>query len=928
MSLLPVRSRITSTTHATIVPASPARLARLALWDSGGEPSGDDPVELVVPTDDGMQRRSVMARLVSVADVLDELIVIGPGVDATSSVHAWSAIAKTVLGLIARGRLQAAITAEGIDQWTVGPLSESDRATRAAFVDALPPSAHCLALGESVPLQMLSADRAIVAFYQAVADAMPRTAAAPLVVGQREWASLDPVDVSRLRAQVAASDSAERTLVGVRLRRPASDQTPFVAELQIRSAVDPQIVASASDLWRGSVAWFDQHVETDLLRAVRRGSAIWSPLRRLLDQAEPASLELLDDEAMALLGEVAVELATVGIEVLVPAVMTRALGATAHAVAPPGAEDGPAMFDVASILELRWRPTIDGEPVSDEELAILADARRPLVRLRGDWVVVDPTIVARLGRSDHVSAAAALTAALGGQLLLDDELVDVQVAGSIAQLAGRLRALADTAAISGAGATELVDPVDLLTELRPYQRRGVEWMEGLDRLGFGGVLADDMGLGKTVQIIALLLRRRADGEQAPTLVVCPASVGSNWLRELERFAPTLATRSFIGADRSLAGLGPGEVVITTYGLARRDSELLAGREWGVVVADEAQHIKNPNSATARAMRRIPATMRLALTGTPVENRLTELWSLVDWTTPGLLGPVDEFRRRVSIPIERDRDPEVTARFNRMIAPFLLRRHKTDPLIAPELPPKTETEHVVLLTAEQAGLYRAAADEILGGIGRSEGIARRGLVFKLLTELKQICNHPAHYLGQPGPLPGRSGKLDAFIELVDAIVDAGDSTLVFTQYVEMGKLLVSQLASMGIGAEFLHGSVPLGQRAAMVDRFQAGRFPVFVISLKAGGLGLNLTKATHVIHYDRWWNPAVENQASDRAWRIGQDRPVQVHQLIAEGTLEERIAAVLAAKQELADAVVGSGDSWISRLGDEDLAELVSLVEAH
>jgi SNF2 family DNA or RNA helicase len=352
--------------------------------------------------------------------------------------------------------------------------------------------------------------------------------------------------------------------------------------------------------------------------------------------------------------------------------------------------------------------------------------------------------------------------------------------------------------------------------------------------------------------------------------------------------------------------------------------VLAEQAWGLVVADEAQAIKNPNASVSKAMRQVPAGARLALTGTPVENRLTELWSLLDWTTPGLLGGVEAFRRNGAIAIERDRDSEVTARFARIVSPFLLRRRKDDPEVAPDLPPKTETDHPVVLTEEQAGLYRAVVEEILDQIERADGIARRGLVLKLLTALKQVCNHPAHYLGQPGPLAARSGKLDAFDDLVRAIADAGDSTLVFTQYVAMGNLLMTRLAELGLSAEFLHGSLSLRRRTEMVERFQAGGFGVFVISLKAGGVGLNLTRATHVVHYDRWWNPAVENQASDRAWRIGQDRPVQVHRLISEGTLEERIATVLADKAALAEAVVGTGEAWLTELDDGELAALVTL----
>ncbi|MFN8050895.1 MAG: DEAD/DEAH box helicase [Acidimicrobiales bacterium] len=917
--------------HATILPGTPARATRLALWSDDrrtpvvarGPHERVDDVELVWPTARGVRRRTVRARTVEVGLVVDELVSISSspvgGSPVSASLAAWAQISKIVLSLVARGRLQPAISPEGVDQWVITPLGEKDRALRAHLVESLPPAAHCLVVGEGPPVRMLSAERAVVAFYQAIADAFPRTPAAPLAIGQREWASAEPNDVTRLRSLLVGSDHAERTIVGLRLRLPDGEESAFSCDLQLRSAVDPTRVVDVADLWSGTVAWFETSSETDLLRALRRGSGVWPPLRRLLEQSEPQHLELADDEAMELFGAVATELAGAGIEVLVPTVLTRTLKAEAHVEPPPGAGDTPGAFDLASVCQLTWRATIDGTPVSDDELAALAAARRPLVKVRDEWVVVDPTVVAKLARRDRLTSADALSAALGGSVTVDDEVVDVVVHGPISRLADRLR--------QAARPDEIADPAGLVAELRPYQRRGVAWIQEMSALGFGGILADDMGLGKTIQVIALLLHRAEIGATTgPTLVVCPASVVSNWQREIERFAPSIRVRTYVGMERTLDDVAAGEVVVTTYGLARRDRESLATVGWGLVVADEAQHIKNPNSSTAKAMRQIPSTARLALTGTPVENRLTELWALLDWTTPGLLGSVDAFRRRVSIPIERDHDDEVTERFGRMIAPFLLRRRKDDPDIAPELPPKTETVHPVLLTPEQAGLYRATTDEILDRIQRTEGIARRGLVLKLLTALKQICNHPAHYLDQAAPLAGRSGKLEAFDELIGAICDAEDSTLVFTQYVAMGRLLTARLAELGIASEMLDGSVPLKRRTAMVDRFQAGEFPVFVISLKAGGTGLNLTRATHVVHYDRWWNPAVENQASDRAWRIGQDRPVQVHQLISEGTLEERIAAVLSQKQALADAVVGSGESWLATLGDDELAQLVQLGE--
>ncbi|RSS38305.1 DEAD/DEAH box helicase, partial [Streptomyces sp. WAC07061] len=432
----------------------------------------------------------------------------------------------------------------------------------------------------------------------------------------------------------------------------------------------------------------------------------------------------------------------------------------------------------------------------------------------------------------------------------------------------------------------------------------------------------------------------------PTLVVCPASLLGNWQREIEKFAPGTPVRRFHGAGRSLDGLEEGGFVLTTYGTMRAAAARLAGQSWGLVVADEAQHVKNPHSATAKALRTIPSPARVALTGTPVENNLSELWALLDWTTPGLLGPLTTFRARHARPVEHQQEEDggneaAVARLAALVRPFLLRRKKSDPGIAPELPPKTETDHPVSLTREQVSLYQAAVDEAMAVIEGSEGMERRGMIMKLLASLKQICNHPAQFLKEYGlkeyglkegavagaaapRLAHRSGKLALLDELLDTILAEDGSVLVFTQYVTMARILERHLASRGVPSQLLHGGTPVPRREELVDRFQSGEVPVFLLSLKAAGTGLNLTRAGHVIHYDRWWNPAVEEQATDRAYRIGQTQPVQVHRIIAEGTVEDRIAELLEAKRALADAVLGSGEAALTELTDRELADLVSL----
>ena len=938
---------------AIFVPSKIPRQGKLALWGTG---SGSDKIELVFAGGTyGVRKRLVPATLVPVAEVLPLLLAIDPnetspvGRTSTRSLAVWAAAAAAGVGLVARGRLLPTVGADDVDAWRVGPLDPSDMTWLRELAAAFPPAAHALGVPGSRPMRMRSAESLIRALWDAIADTLVRTAAAPRTAGSPAFAALEPTLVgdladwladttgglaagARLGLRVEAvppsprnvewEEEADRDAEEADRDGDATEAAPaFRLVLQLRSTADPSLIVDATDLWdqpERVLAKFGTQAETDLLLALRRGAAVWPPLAPALGQASPSALELDDNGMTALLGPTAEELAGAGIEVLWPSSLLGDGLKLQAAVTPTPEKLTEAGLDLQALLSFRWQLTLDGELLDSDEITELAEAKRPLIRLRGRWVTLDPVLLAKLRRPPRTTMRAieALGAVLSGSAEIDGEAVTIVAEGPIADLAERVANIA-------ASPAQLGPPPGLVATLRPYQQRGVAWLAAMCDIGFGGCLADDMGLGKTIQVIALHLHRRA-ADAGPSLVVCPASLLGTWEREVFRFAPEIPVRRYHGGGRHLRGVARDEIVLVTYGVVLRDSAELAGVGWGLVVADEAQHAKNPFSRTARELRALPAPARIALTGTPVENRLSELWSILDWTTPGLLGHLETFTRRVAVPVERHRDAETTARFATLVRPFLLRRKKSDPGIAPELPPKTETDLIVPLSAEQVTLYEAVVRETMEAIATKQGIERAGLVFKLLTSLKQICNHPAHYLKQPGPLAGRSGKLAAFDEVLDVIMAGGESMLVFTQYTQMATLLQEHLDSRGIGSLFLHGGLPVRRREEMVDEFQAGRVPVFLLSLKAGGTGLTLTRATHVLHYDRWWNPAVEDQATDRAYRIGQDRPVQVHRLIAEGTLEDKIASLLEKKRELADAVIGSGEGWIAELSNDELTELVSL----
>jgi SNF2 family DNA or RNA helicase len=582
-----------------------------------------------------------------------------------------------------------------------------------------------------------------------------------------------------------------------------------------------------------------------------------------------------------------------------------------------------------TLVRYDWQLSLGGKGISPEEFARLAQLKAPLVRVRGEWVELTPEDVQKAqefwakNEGDTIPLSRALSLAAGTSDL-DGDLPIESV-----ETEGWLNALFE----KDGAITELPQPASFVGELRPYQERGVSWMHFLVERGLGPCLADDMGLGKTIELISMLLHMKEQSTlTGPVLLICPMSVVGNWEHELRRFGPSLTFLTHHGAGRLTGDAFREEarkhnLVISTYALIARDREIFESVQWQGVVLDEAQNVKNASTKQAQAARALKADFRVALTGTPVENRLSELWSIMEFLNPGYLGTAEYFRRDFALPIERANDAASKSQLRTLVQPFILRRVKTDPTIISDLPEKLEMKVYCSLMPEQATLYEAVVRDMLEKIDESSGIQRKGLVLAGLTKLKQICNHPAHFLGDRSVLGDRSGKLARLEEMLEEVVAADDRALVFTQYAEWGKELQVYLREkLGKDVLYLHGGTPRHVRDRLVSRFQNDRRgpPIFILSLKAGGTGLNLTRASHVFHYDRWWNPAVEDQATDRAFRIGQTRNVQVHKLICTGTLEERIDDMIESKKQLAQQIVGTGESWLTELSTEELKNLFEL----
>lgn len=695
----------------------------------------------------------------------------------------------------------------------------------------------------------------------------------------------------------------------------------------VQSERDASLLLPAADVWHDGDDWVGDlklhAVRPAVLARLGAAAAVFEPVRRSLTDAAPTGVSLALPEVVDLLWRALPVLREQGITVRVPDWWRQP---TRPRVTMRLAPKESAGMGLSAIASFELQVALGDRPVDLAEVRALAAAKQSLVEVGGKWMAVDPddlerlaAFMARRGTTGTVTPVEAVRLQDDLAGLADETITATGWVGDV--LSGRLFERLQVVPV----------PENLQATLRPYQRRGLDWLSFCARLGIGACLADDMGLGKTVQVLALLLAARAAGEVGPTLLVAPMSVVGNWQREAARFAPDLQVHVHHGNQRTQGAdladtAATADLVITTYGLVVRDADSLTAIRWRRLVLDEAQHVKNPDAQQTRTLATIEADQRIALTGTPVENRLDELWSIMQLLNPGLLGSRQDFQARLAKPIEREGDPAALAQLRRLTGSFVLRRLKSDPAIIRDLPEKQEIKTFCNLTPEQASLYQAIVDDLLRRLDALAPMARRGAILATMTKLKQLCDHPALFLGDGSPLAGRSGKLEVLEDALTDILAAGDRALIFTQFAEMGHLLQPYLQrTFAVTVPFLHGGTAKTRRDRMVAEFQAEDGPqLMLLSLKAGGVGLNLTAANHVIHFDRWWNPAVETQATDRAYRIGQGRRVQVRPLICVGTLEEKIDQMLERKRDLADRVVGSGESWLTEMSTDQLREVLVL----
>lgn len=768
----------------------------------------------------------------------------------------------------------------------------------------------------------------------------------------------DPIGIERLQAALKAwtmplqyqltHKTQFRTCF--QLRPPEAQGTDWTLAYYLQATDDPEFLVDAATVWQHPVEQLvyqnrtiTQPQET-FLRGLGLASRLYPVIAPSLETAYPQSCHLNPVQAYEFIKAVTWRFEDSGLGVILPPTLSNRDGWANRlglkiAAETPKQKQG--RLGLQSLLNFQWQLAIGGQTISKAEFDRLVALHSPLVEINGEWVELRPQDIktaqaffASRKEQMALSLEDALRLSSGDTQVIEKlPVVSFEASGALQELIG---ALTNNQALA-----PLPTPQGFQGQLRPYQERGAAWLTFLERWGLGACLADDMGLGKTIQFIAFLLHlKEQDALESPTLLVCPTSVLGNWEREVKKFAPKLKALQYHGDKRPkgkafIEVAQKHDLVITSYSLIHRDIKSLQGINWQAIVLDEAQNVKNPEAKQSQAVRQLEANFRVALTGTPVENRLQELWSILDFLNPGYLGNRQFFQRRFAMPIEKYGDAASLSQLRSLVQPFILRRLKTDRDIIQDLPDKQEMTIFCGLTAEQATLYQQVVDESLTEIDTATGLQRRGMILALLVKLKQICNHPAQYLKAATLQKYNSAKLQRLDEMLEEILAEGDAygaakagrALIFTQFAEWGKLLKPHLETkLSREILFLYGGTSKKQREEMIDRFQNDPQgpPIMLLSLKAGGVGLNLTRANHVFHFDRWWNPAVENQATDRVFRIGQTRNVQVYKFVCTGTLEEKIHDMIESKKQLAEQVVGAGEDWLTELDTDQLRNLLLL----
>ncbi|MDS1347214.1 DEAD/DEAH box helicase [Planktothrix agardhii] len=903
--------------------------------------------------------------------------------DLGEDLRFWSHIARWSLDLLARSKFLPGLIQQSdqtiISQWQ--PLLDSaiDQARLLRFAQQMPRVCQVyqeLIAGDSLAINLpLSAQDIIINFLSVMIDQQVRNVAkevnkkaiVSLPIWQKWLQSLGEQE-NTINAELTEIESLETALknwtaplqyslsepnlfaTAFHLHPPTEYNPNWQLEYCLQAIDQPEFIVNSNIVWNHPVDSFNyrgrtiKHPQETLLKGLGLASKLYPVIETSLQQARPQSCSLNPLQAYQFLKSYAWRFTDSGLGVILPPSLANRegwasrLGLSIKAETPKLKTN--ERLGLKSLFNFKWQLSIGGQTMTKAEFDRLVAKESPLVEINGEWVELRESDI-RSAKIFFSQRKDEMTLSLEDALRLstgDTQMIEKLPVVNF-EAGGKLQELLNTLT-NNRNLEPIPNPKDFQGELRPYQARGAGWLSFLQKWGLGACLADDMGLGKTIEFIAFLLHLKEQNSlENPVLLVCPTSVLGNWEREVKKFSPTLKVMVHHGDKRAKGKnfakiIQDKNLVITSYPLTFRDEKELQGVTWQGLVLDEAQNIKNPDAKQSKTVRNINASFKIALTGTPVENRLSELWSIMDFLNPGYLGQRLFFQRRFAIPIEKYGDTDSLKILRSLVQPFILRRLKTDKDIIQDLPEKQENIVFCLLTTEQATLYQKIVDDSLAKIDDAEGIQRRGMILALLVKLKQLCNHPVLIEAKVKNSKKSdiiktqySGKLQRLTEMLDEVLAEGDRALIFTQFAEWGKVLQPYLEDyFNREILFLYGSTSKNKREEMIDRFQNDPQapPIMILSLKAGGVGLNLTRANHVFHFDRWWNPAVENQATDRVFRIGQTRNVQVHKFVCTGTLEEKIHDLIESKKALAEQVVSAGEDWLTALDTDQLRNLLIL----